>query len=80
MENNIIITIIVCGTALFGYIFRLLFLSKCETLDLGCLHIKRNTAIEKRNVEGFSLPISLKGMSSPNDSPQNNPETKITVS
>jgi hypothetical protein len=46
METAVIITVVVCGTSLIGYIGRLLYASKCSKVDCLGLHIKRDTAIE----------------------------------
>lgn len=50
IETSVLITIIVTGGTLLGYISRLLFASKCTNCDIGCIHVKRDTAHEKRDI------------------------------
>ena len=50
LETPIVITIIISSTALLGYFGRLLFASKCSALDMGCIHIKRNTEQERTDI------------------------------
>jgi len=70
MDKYIIITIIVCSTALFGYVMRLLFASKCSNCDVCCLHIKRDTSRERKDIS-FKIPQFGIGNNN-NNSPENN--------
>lgn len=58
LDRYIVISIVVCSTSLVAYIFRLMFASKCSNLDIGCLHLKRNTKEERSDIS-FRLPMSL---------------------
>ena len=59
IETSIIITIIVCGTALMGYVTRLLFYSKCSDVNLFCFKCHRNTLEEVQTVSNMNLPIKI---------------------
>jgi hypothetical protein len=58
LETAVIITIIVCTTTLVGYLFKLIFMSKCT--DCNCFGIKvhRQTEQEAQTVSNMRLPIS----------------------
>ena len=55
LETAIIVSLVFCGSAMISYLCRLLFMSKCSNLDICCLHIKRNTSEEQRNVSSLNL-------------------------
>lgn len=57
--EGIIITAIVCGTLLFGYVFKLCFMSKCDSVDCckGAIKVHRSVASEQQNVSSLKLPI-----------------------
>ena len=57
IETAVIVTIIVTGGTLLGYISRLFFASKCTNCDIGCIHVKRNTGQEKRDISNPHLYI-----------------------
>lgn len=58
IETAVIITIVVTGGTLIGYISRLLFASKCTNCDIGCIHVNRNTAQEKQDISNPRLQVS----------------------
>lgn len=53
----VIIAGIVSGTAFLGYIAKLIFMSKCKTCDVGCIHTTRETEQEAQNVSALHLNI-----------------------
>ena len=61
IETAIIITVIVCGTTLIGYIARLMFLSKCKKSSCcgGVITIERSIESEEKNVSALRLPIGM---------------------
>lgn len=59
LVEGIIITAIVCGTTLIGYISRLMFLSKCKKLSCcgEVMTIERSVESEQQHVSAMHLPI-----------------------
>lgn len=61
MIVEIVVASIVCGTAILGYIVRLIFMSKCKKSECctedAVIHIERDTATEKRDVSALKLPL-----------------------
>ncbi len=74
MDRYIIITIIVCLTALFGYFMRVLFASKCSNCDVCCFHIKRETSHERKDI---SFRIPKLGIAVSNSSPESKNSSEI---
>jgi hypothetical protein len=74
LSTYVVITIIVCSTALCGYVFRLMFASKCTECNLGCLHLKRNVRQERKDVS-FRLPMFFNR----GNNNSNSPESKTTI-
>ena len=56
IETAIIVTVVFCGSALTGYIIRSCFASKCDKIDIGCLHIHRNTEQEDKHIKPLHIP------------------------
>lgn len=61
IETAIIITIIVCGSTLAGYVARLMFLSKCKKSSCcgGAIVIERSVESESQGVSAMRLPIGV---------------------
>ncbi len=58
LEVAVVITIIVCSATLIGYLFKLIFMSKCTNCDCMGIHVKRDTSQEAQIVSNMRLPIS----------------------
>lgn len=61
LVEGIIITSVVCGSLLIGYLLKLLFMCKikvsdCCTHDAG-IHIERSIESEKKNVSSLRIPL-----------------------
>ena len=59
LENSIIITFIICFTAILAYISKLCFSSKCSDLNCFCLKIHRNTEQEEKTINDMYIPIKI---------------------
>jgi hypothetical protein len=59
IETSIIITMIVCSSALLGYVTRLFFYSKCSDVSMCCFKCHRNTNEESQTVSNMNLPIKI---------------------
>ena len=57
LDIKVQITLIICITALIGYIALLFFKSKCSEIICGNYRCKRNTAIEDKTADALKLPI-----------------------
>ena len=55
IAESVIISIIVSGTVLIGYLFRLLFMSKCSNCKMGCIEVERDTVHELQNITPINL-------------------------
>ena len=56
MIESVIITIVICTTALLAYVCKLLFMSKCNSVDCCGLHVHRNTSEENKDVGSIEIP------------------------
>jgi len=53
-DDSVIISLIGAGVAVLTLCARLLYKSKCSSIDVGCLHVKRNVEIELKQQDSFS--------------------------
>jgi len=55
-SDAVIISLIGSGFGLIALFARLLYRSKCDTIDIGCLHIHRNikAEIRQQQMDSFS--------------------------
>lgn len=57
LETPVQIALIVAGSALFAYITRLFFMSKCSDVNCFCCKCHRNTNEEQKNVSQMNIDI-----------------------
>ena len=57
LETAIVIVIIVCATTLIGYMFKLVFMSKCDSCSCLGVKVHRQTEHEVQQVSNMQLPI-----------------------
>lgn len=55
--ESVIITGIICGVVLLGYIAKLAFFSKCDSCSFWGIKVHRNTKEEAQTVSTMRLPI-----------------------
>jgi len=53
-DDSVIISLIGAGVAVMTLCARLLYKSKCSTVDIGCIHIHRNVKAEMMQQDSFS--------------------------
>ena len=54
LDDSIVISLIGAGVAVMTLFARLLYKSKCSTIDIGCIHVQRNVKAEMQQQDFFS--------------------------
>ena len=57
LDNYIVVSIVICLTALLSYSFKLCFNSKCDNINICCLKIHRKIEHEKKDVEQLLINV-----------------------